>query len=431
MKSYVLKNVTVVELFPPVVERADIRIADGKIVARKRTLRPKPGERVVDLSGKIVMPGMVCAHTHLYSALARGMPPPQQPPRNFLEILQKVWWKLDRALDREGVYYSALIGAIESALAGTTTLVDHQASPGYLRGSLATIREALERVGLRAILCYEVTDRGGRKERDLGLEENREFIAATQTDPLLRGLVGAHASFTLDDDALRACAELAQTFDRGVHIHLAEDPCDEQDARQNYGRSVVERLQATGVLTRRAVLAHGTHLTNESLQIIKEAGSWLVHNPRSNMNNAVGYAPVAQFGARAALGTDGISGNMFDEVKTAFFKARDGGSEISAMDCLRLLTSGHKLVSETFGQEIGRVRENSVADLIILDYQTPTPLTVDNLVGHVLFGMSGAQVESVMVAGRFIVKDRTLPGLDLEQIYHKAQQVAQKLWARL
>lgn len=429
MPGYLLKNATVVEFSPLKVEPADLRIADGKITQRKNHLRPK-GEKTIDLTNKIVMPGMICAHTHLYSTLARGMPGPKQAPKNFPEILEKIWWKLDRALDEESIYYSALIGAIEAALAGTTTIIDHHASPGFIRGSLDILREAIEKVGIRGVLCYEVTDRGGLKERDLGLEENRAFVSNAKNS-MFRGLIGAHASFTLSDRSLKACSELAKEFDSGVHIHLAEDMCDEQDAQTKYGKSVVGRLADAGILTRRSVLAHGTRLSSEDLTVVKEADSWLVHNPRSNMNNTVGYAPAADFGERAALGTDGISSDMLAEAKAAFLTSRDHNGNLSPANCLRLLSGGHKLASELYEQPMGALCEGAVADLIILDYPSPTPLSAENLAGHFIFGINGSHVDSVMVAGRFIVRGRAIRHLDLDAIYRKAQKIAKKLWSKI
>jgi cytosine/adenosine deaminase-related metal-dependent hydrolase len=209
-----IENATTFHLFPPAIEQADIRIQTGQIVALGKELIPEPDEQIEDLDGRLVLPGFVNAHTHLYSTLARGMPGPREAPQNFLEILQKIWWKLDCALDEESIYYSALIGAIEAVKAGTTTLIDHHASPNYISGSLKIIRDALEQVGVRGVLCYEVTDRNGEAGRDQGWRENQNFLE-NSADSHFRGLVGAHASFTLSDHSLRACAELAKHYHSG------------------------------------------------------------------------------------------------------------------------------------------------------------------------------------------------------------------------
>src|ERR1044072_3892032 len=250
--SYLFKSATLVSLDPATVEREDLRIADGRIVERATQIEPRPDEEIIDAGGKLVLPGMVCAHTHLYCALARGMPAPPRSPQNFTEILELVWWRVDRALDEETIYWSAMAGAMDRARAGTTCLFDHHASPSRIRGWLEIVREALEKVGLRGVLCYEVTDRGGAQRRDEGLDESRAFLASVkkslveqsedQTSFLFRAMVGAHASFTLSDESLEQMAELMREFDAGLHIHAAEDLMDVEDARSQYGMCVVERL---------------------------------------------------------------------------------------------------------------------------------------------------------------------------------------------
>ena len=216
-----LKNTTCLTLSPPSIERIDVRIEDGKIISRAKKILPQRNEEVVDLKGKFLLPGFVNAHTHLYSSLARGMNAPKKTPQNFFEILKYVWWKLDEALDDESIYYSAIIGAIDAVKCGTTTLIDHHASPNAIAHSLNIIKEALEEIGLRGVLCYEVTDRGGTKKRDDGLKENERFLLANKTNKQFRGLVGAHASFTLSNDSLRLLGEMATRNNTGVHIHVA------------------------------------------------------------------------------------------------------------------------------------------------------------------------------------------------------------------
>lgn len=429
--SYLLKSATILRLEPAALERADLRIAAGKIIERGVELEPREDEEVIDLEGKLVMPGMVCGHTHLYSALARGMPAPPRTPGSFKEILELVWWRLDRALDEETIYWSAMAGAMDAARAGATCLFDHHASPSHISGSLQIVREAIEKVGLRAVLCYEITNRGGIAERDRGIDENRAFLNWTKrgdsSPALFRGLVGAHASFTLEDESLAACAELMREFDAGLHIHAAEDGCDVQDAREKYGLGVVERLAKHGALNDQAILAHGIHLSDEDIEIAKAAGVWFAHNPRSNMNNQVGYAPVAKFGERVVLGTDGIGANMFDEARFAFFKGRDAAS-FGADYWLRVLSNNHQLASEAFGVDLGSLGEGSAADLLVLEYQSPTPLTAENLAWHFAFGLDSASVESVMVNGRFVIRERVHP---LDDVYSESRKAAEKLWAKL
>jgi putative selenium metabolism protein SsnA len=434
---YLLDSSTVITLNPPAVERASLRIDGGRVTERAPKLEPREGEEVIDLGGKIVMPGMVCAHTHLYSALARGMPAPPRPPNDFKEILELVWWRLDRALDEETIYWSALAGALDAARAGTTCLFDHHASPSSITGSLKIVSKAMEEVGLRGALCYEVTDRGGPARRDEGIEENRAFLRSVQSEiaadhpsSLFRGLVGAHASFTITDESLETCAALMREYDAGLHIHVAEDLCDVEDARAKYGMGVVERLAKHGALNHRTVLAHGTHLGERDIKLAREAGAWLAHNPRSNMNNQVGYAPVRKFGERVVMGTDGIGADMFAETQIAFFKSRDARAGLGAEDWLRTLANNQRLATELFDVELGALEAGSAADLIVLDYHSPTPVTSGNLAWHLVFGISSAAVASVMVDGRFIIKNRRSV-LDEDRIYEEARRASEKLWDRL
>ena len=437
--SYLLQDATLATLDPASIERGDLRIAGDRVVERGARLEPHDSE-VIDLSGRLVLPGMVCAHTHLYSARARGMPAPPRPPSNFKEILELVWWRLDRALDDETIYWSAVAGALDAARAGTTCVVDHHASPSHITGSLQIVREAIEKVGLRAVLCYEVTDRGGTQEREKGLDENLVFLRwarpaqpsqPSQTTPaLFRGMVGAHASFTLSDESLEYCAELMQVLDAGLHIHVAEDRWDVVDARTRYGLGVVERLAKHRALNRRTILAHGVHLSDEDIEIARSSGVWFAHNPRSNMNNQVGYAPVGKFGDRVVLGTDGIGADMFEETRVAFFKGRDANAGFGADYWLRVLANNHRLASEAFGGDLGALRAGSIADLTVLDYRSPTELTAENLAWHLAFGISSGSVESVMVNGKFVIRDRKF-AVDDQDLYERARVAAEKLWAKL
>ncbi len=430
MPSILLKNATAVHIFPPAIESVDLRIQSGHIVAVGKILASEPGEQIEDLHGRLVLPGLVNAHTHLYSALARGMPGPKEAPKNFLEILQKVWWKLDRALDEESIYYSALIGAIEAVKAGTTTLIDHHASPNCITGSLKIILDALQQIGVRGVLCYEVTDRNGEVGREAGLRENQNFLE-NYTSSHFRGLVGAHASFTLSDHSLRACAEMAQHFKCGVHIHLAEDHCDAEISQRDYGcGNLVNRLAELGILSERAILAHGIYLSEADLEIIKQQRCWLVHNSRSNMNNSVGYAPVQHFGDRTALGTDGFPADMFEEAQLAFFKGRDAKNGLGPVDYLKFLSAAQQLCSELFNEPFGKIAPGAAADLIFLDYPAPTPLTEQNLSGHLLFGMKSDHVTDVMIAGNFVMRHKKLLHIDAASIYEKSREAAARLWKR-
>ena len=429
--NYLLKNTKVIALDSPNVEEADIRIVDGVITERAKHLRSKNDDETVDLSGKYVMPGMVNSHTHLYSALSRGMPSPKSAPRNFIEILQKVWWKLDDALDEESIYYSGLVGAIEAVKFGTTTLIDHHASPNSIQGSLDLLKEAMAKVGVRGMLCYETTDRGGMKKRDLGLEENERFVLENANNPHFRGMIGGHASFTLCNDSLRKIGELASMYDCGVHIHVAEDKADVLDAMENYNVDIVSRLRDLGILRKKTIFAHGVHLNKKQFAQIEQAGAWMVHNPRSNMNNAVGYAPLVWYGPHSALGTDGFPADMFEESKYGYFRNAESEHRAEFSRIPTLLQNGQKLISQFFGRQYGTLAKNSPADLVVLDYTPPTPLSSQNILGHLLFGMNATMVQHVMADGNWIVWNKQLMGIDEEAVMAKAQKIAAKVWKKM
>jgi len=422
-----LQGATVATLDPPLVERVDLRVEGDRIVERGPSLGARAGEESVDLSGAVVLPGLVNGHTHLYSALARGMPGPRVPPRNFLEVLERVWWRLDRALDAESVYLSGLVGAIEAALSGTTLLIDHHASPSFIRGSLDTLRRAIEEVGLRSALCYEVTDRNGTEGRDLGLAENEAFQSVQS--PLTRGMIGGHASFTLSPESLDRLRDLGQRTGGAVHIHAAEDAIDLFDCQARYGIGLLQRLDAHGLLAR-TLLAHCVHLTEAEVAEAHAHGCWIAHNPRSNMNNAVGYAPTAAL-KRAALGTDGIDGDMLAETRAAFLKMRDAGRADAMPAALELLAGGHRLAAALFGLPFGKLDGGAPADLLALDYAPPTPLHTGNLGGHLLFGVDRSHVRSVMVAGRWVVRDRRVTGVDTAAAFARARAAAPEVWRRM
>ncbi len=425
-----LCGATVVTSLDPVsLVTADVVIAGGRIAAVGTA---PTGVARRDCSGTLVLPGNACAHHHLYSALSRGMPYRLEPPRNFLQILQRVWWRLDRALDEPAVRLSALVGGLDALHAGTTAIIDHHASPNFIDGSLDVIAGALAELGVRSVLCYEVTDRDGPARAAAGVAENRRFLATSHR--LARGMMGAHASFTLGDDTLAACAETAAAAGVGVHIHVAEDGADQEDAEAAYGMRVVERLGRAGMLGPDALLAHCVHVTGEEVADIAASGAAVAHNPRSNMNNRVGYSPLAGGGTRVALGTDGIGGDMVTESQVGYFRAVEAGAADAAGPGwpLRRLAEGARLAGRSFGEPLhGTITPGAPADLTVLSYPSPTPLAGDNLPGHWVFGVSSRQVRDVIVAGELVIADRRSTRIDETEIAQQAASEAKRLWARL
>lgn len=397
-----------------------VRIVDGDLyVAGGRIAAPGEGERI-DTADCLVVPGNVCAHTHLYSALARGMPYTLEPPTSFLQILQRVWWRLDRALDDDCVRASALVGGMEALLSGTTTLVDHHSSPNAIDGSLDVVAKALDELGIRAVLCYETSDRDGPERARAGVAENRQFLDRVRRErpPLVRAMIGAHASFTLSDETLEACAEAGP-----LHIHAAEDRVDLR---------AVDRLARAGALDERTLLAHGVHLDDEELELVRSAGATVAHNARSNMNNCVGRARVGALGGRVALGTDGIGSDMFEESRAAYFRLREDDIGAASTWPLARLAEGSRFAGRAFDEPLlGTLEPGAPADLVVLDYAAPTPVRESSFPGHWIYGLGARTVRDVMVAGRWVVRDRTLALVDQRGLVADAAQEAERLWRRL
>ncbi len=459
MSTLALCGGTVVLGLDPVeLASADVVIDGDRIAAVGPAPRGMPRR---DCSGTLVLPGNVCAHTHLYSALSRGMPYRLAPPGNFLQILQRIWWRLDRALDERSIRMSALAGGLDALLAGTTTVFDHHASPNFIDGSLDVIASALGELGLRSVLCYEVTDRDGEDRAVAGIAENTRFLKAGQ--PLARGLMGAHASFTMSDATLEACAGAAAEAGTGVHIHVAEDAADQRDALAGHGCRVVDRLTAAGVVTERALLAHCVHVDSREREILLASGATIAHNARSNMNNGVGHSPVTvptrvgtplpgdtpdpdgpeppaagdespgpRGAGRIALGTDGIGGDMITESQAAFFRAREASLLTSPSWPLARLAAGSRAAGQVFGEPLlGRIRAGAPADITVLDYAAPTPLSAGTVAGHWVFGLSPGQVRDVVVAGELVVADRRSTRVDQAALAAEAAAQAGRMWARL
>jgi putative selenium metabolism protein SsnA len=407
------------------VERADLVVSGGRVGGDER------GGGVVDVSGCLVVPGNVCAHHHLYSALARGMPGPSEAPRNFVEILERVWWRLDRALDLETVALSALVGAVDAARSGTTSIVDHHASPEVIEGSLGTVADALAAGGMRGAVCYEVSDRHGEDGGRRAIAENGRFLR-TNERPLVRGMMGAHASFTIGEATLEELVREARDGGAPIHIHLAEDAWDEKHCLEAYGVRVAERLRRAGALDEGDVVAHGVWLDAEEIGLLRASGAWLAHNPRSNMNNGVGYAPVAEMGERVVLGTDGIDGDMFAEARACYLKAREATHDATISFPLERLAAGAALMGSIFGEPaLGTLVVGAPADLAVLEYRAPTPFHGANLAGHYLFGLGAWSVRDVMVGGRWVVRARRHQLVDEEELAARARVAAKKLWDRM
>lgn len=394
------------------------------------------GAMRIDAHGQLVMPGLVCAHHHLYSTFARGAPLASFSPRSFLEILQGLWWKLDLVLAPGDLRLSALPVLMDALRAGTTTLIDHHESQGYQEGALDEIAGACREVGVRACLTLGASDRLGRGAA--GLEENRRFMAASRSAPgdLVRAMVGLHAPFTVEDDTLAGAVALAREHAVGLHIHVAEDRADQDHSLARFGMRAIERLSRAQALDGRTLIAHAIHLDAAERERVTAAGSWILHNPESNMNNAVGAADVVGLMGQkinVALGTDGMSSDMRAQARAAFLLQRHLHQDprVAWMESLALLVENNaRLASAIWGRPVGSLEEGGVGDVVLYDYDPPTPLTADNFGGHLLFGILGARVTTTIVAG-VVRHDRgTFTSVDAAAVGAAARVAAKAFWQR-
>ncbi len=419
------------------------RIADLGPSAELEAAYPE-AERL-DAAGRLVMPGLICAHTHFYGAFARGMALGGEPATNFPEILERLWWRLDKALWPDDVRASALVCLVDAIRHGTTTLIDHHASQRHITGSLDQIAGAVEQAGVRACLCYEVSERDGGSATLAGIAENARFIRQVQErqragDHRIGATFGLHASFTLSEDTLRTCADQGQQMGVGFHLHVAEDKADQRESLRRSGLRVVERLQKVGILGPQTIAAHCVQVDRIETEILLDSGTMVVHNPRSNMNNAVGTADLPwmlKIGIPVGLGNDGFSNNMFAEMATAYLlqkQARGDPRALPADQVVQMAWDHNARIARVLfpglGPRFGLLAKGAPADLILVDYDPPTPLTADNLPWHIMFGMDGTGVDTTIVDGRVLMRHRQLLTLDEARIMAKARELAGKLWQR-
>lgn len=398
-----------------------------------------PQAEKLDAHGQYVMPGNICAHTHFYGAYARGMAIPGPTPKDFPDILRKLWWPLDRSLDAESIRYSVLPCLVDAIKHGTTTLIDHHASPNAIDGSLDIIAKEVVQAGLRACLCYEVTDRDGAEKMRAGIRENVRFIDQAKHDRsgLVAGTFGLHASLTLSEASLDECRS-AVPSDAGFHVHTAEHESDEYDSIQKTGLRVIDRLHKHGILGPKTITAHGVHFDAREMQILCDTGTWLSHQPRSNMNNGVGVAPIESMlrtGIKVCLGNDGFSNAMWEEWKAAYLLHKIHHRDprrMNGYDVQQMAVYNNAALANVFFPDapIGRLIAGGYADIIFVEYHPNTPLTAGNLPWHIIFGFQQSMVTTTIVAGRVLMKDRQLLTLDEAEIGAKAREIAPRVWER-
>jgi putative selenium metabolism protein SsnA len=411
-----------------------------KIDTTDNLLQENPGEEILDAKNQYIMPGLICAHTHFYGAYSRGLAIPGDPPAAFPEILSNLWWALDKALDEESVASSAWVCIIDAIKHGNTSLFDHHASPNAIANSLDLIADVVDQSGIRASLCYEVTDRDGEQKAREGINENVRFITRIKNGNNLNGRLaatfGLHASLTLSEKTLELSQSLAPSGS-GFHIHVAEHSVDEYDSIKKSGLRVVDRLLKHKILNERSIVAHAVHVDAKEVNILAETKTWVTHQPRSNMNNAVGIANIESMmraGVKVCLGNDGFSNTMWDEWKTAYLvhklvnldPRKMGGYDVIEM----AIYQNSALASQQFNLPIGSIVPGAQADIIFVDYLPFTDINPGNLPWHILFGMQHSMVTMTMVAGKILMKDKELVNIDERKIYSDAYQLHKGVWDR-
>ena len=425
-----------------ILEGHSVAVEGGKVVEIDRTsnLEKKHGRAdVIDASGRIVMPGLVCSHSHLYGMLLRGAPLNIEPPSDFTQILQRVWWPMDEAMNFEDAYASALVASVEFAKSGVTTFADTYSGPNSISGSLDHIAKAVEEVGIRGFVAFEATERHSAEEGAQGVQENIRFAEKTETKPNAKAkpLLSIHASFTVSDDLIRRVKELAVKYHIPITIHASEGMVDLHHNLENYGKRTVERLRDVGLLGRNTVVAHCVNIDEKEIGILADTDTGVAHNPMSNMLNAVGVAPLLdmlQKKVRVGLGNDGYIFDMFENMRAAFLLHRVHHKNPNAIDPYTVLEMATINGAGLYGmeEEIGSIELGKRADVIIIRPNVlPTPLNVNTVVGHLINTVDGDDVETVLIDGKPVVKNKKLLTVDEEKAQEISQVAAAKLWDRL
>lgn len=426
----------------PYIEDGAVVIEGNKIIAVDTTeniLAKYKEEDIIDVDGKVIMPGFINTHHHIYSAFARGMASSGKPNENFLEILENLWWKIDKKLSLEDLKYSAYTTYIDCIKKGVTTVFDHNASPFAVTGSLDSIADAAKDLGLRTCLCYEVSDRDGEKIAQEGIDENINFIKKYNTDEqnMIKGMFGLHASFTLSDETLRKCDEELKGLNAGYHVHVAEGIDDLEQCLEKYGKRVIERLRDMDILGDKTIAVHCIHVTDDELNILRDTNTMVVHNPESNMGNAVGCQPfleLHQKGITIGLGTDGYTSDMTESMKVANIihkHVKQNPSVAWGEVPVSMFENNRKIAQKYFSGDLGILRAGALADVIVVDYDPLTPMNENNINSHILFGFTGKDVVTTIIDGKVIMQDRKLVGINEKEIFKTSREVAKKLWDRM
>jgi len=416
-----LKNAVYIDWQNYKFTECNIKVEQGldKKITFVKSFTPTSKDEVIDCKGKYVTKSFACGHHHIYSALACGMPAPQEIPNNFHEILQYIWWNLDKKLDKEMIEASAYATAIELIKNGSTFVIDHHASPFCIEGSLDIIANVFEKVGISSLLCYEISDRDGIEKAEEGLDENERYIKSKQ------GLIGVHASFTVENQTMKKVARLVDKYNSGVHIHVAEDILDQELCIKNYEKTVIERLTDYGFLENsKSIMAHAIYISETERSILKYSNAWLVVNSESNQNNKVGKFSSLGIGEKIMLGTDGMHSDMLRSAKS-YFLGCEKNENVDYQTAYKRFRNVHNYLK--FNDFKGDGENN----LVILDYQPRTDFNQENFLGHFIFAINNANIQHVIANGELILKDRKLTKIDETEILNFSKEQSKRLWNEL
>lgn len=417
-------------------------LLDGSVIKKvgeTKALREQyPEAEFIDAKGGVIMPAFINTHEHIYSAMARGISVNGYNPKGFLDILDGMWWTIDRHLTLQQTRQSARQTYLECIKNGVTTVFDHHASFGEITGSLYAIEDAAKEMGIRSCLCYEVSDRDGKDKAEAAVMENASFIkhALSDDSDMIAGMMGLHASFTLSDETLALCAE-NKPEEVGYHIHVAEGIEDLHHCLKHYGKRILDRLMDCNILGPKTLTAHCIYINKHEMDLLKDTDTMVVHNPESNMGNACGCPPTMEIvhrGVLTGLGTDGYTHDMTESYKVAnilhkhhLCDATTAWTEVPQM----LFEGNAKIAGRYFKKPLGILKEGAAADVIVTDYIPPTPLDASNANGHILFGMTGRCVVTTVCNGKVLMKDRVLVGIDEEKVLAEVREETARLWKRI
>lgn len=422
----------------PFVENGAVAIEGTKIAAVGETeaIKKQYGDaEFIDAKGGVIMPAFINTHEHIYSAMARGLSIKGYNPKGFLDILDGQWWTIDRHLTLEQTKYSAVETLISCIRNGVTTVFDHHASFGQIGGSLFTIADVAKELGVRACLCYEISDRDGMDKARESVMENAEFIRYALKDDtdMIAGMMGMHAQFTISDATMELAAA-NKPNEVGYHIHVAEGIEDLHDCLKKYGKRIVDRLMDFNILGEKTLLGHCIYINPHEMDLIKDTNTMVVHNPESNMGNACGCPPTMELvhrGILTGLGTDGYTHDMIESYKVAnvlhkhhLCDANAAWGEVPKM----LFENNAAIANRYFKTPLGVLKEGAAGDVIVVDYNPPTQLDASNINGHILFGMTGRDVVTTVANGRVLMKDREIKVIDVEEAMAKCREESAKLW---